>query len=756
LILLLIGTGTVGWWLWSIYRSPNRADVSAYWQLVFAIAALVVPVIPLLRRSGTTRTVGTRSELDRLADAVWQQWQDAATARRLLEPIAVRWTRPHGAMAGSSAAATASTRFAPIPGLTRIREERLNQGGLRDLHTLYGGLGSGRLLIAGAPGSGKSGAAVLLVLAALHHRRDASEADRANVPVPVLFTLHGWDPTSQPVLDWLLTQLRQTYDTLFTGPLGARSAETLLRNDKIAVILDGLDEIGGQLQPVALRALSEQAIFRLVVLARSAELTDAAAQAMLDGAAAVELRDVEPAATADYLARIQRDPPPDRWRELIDQVGNAPDGPLARALSNPLTLTLLRDTYRAGDTVGELLDYYRSRPDISREDIADHLLDRVLHTAYTPRPGQPAPRYSLATAQRTLGLVAAQMSRRGTRELAWWRIPTWTAALPRVLAIGLASGLLLGLGLVCFGWAPGEQVVVIPVAFVGALGGMTGASLVARKPTHTGFSRWRFAFSHPSLVFVIGLVFGYLLIVDYVYRLPSVFLTAWLAVGLVMLAAWLAIGLAILIARPIGRRGAPVRWVAARRHPLMVFGTGVTSGLVGIFFVFLFFGKLGIILMLSVLSLLGLGLGLWLGLRQPRRGSVAPLTPLASWSRDRTAGLGCWCGLGVLTSDPLITLTPLLTKNDWLLVAIVQALEFLAGLVLGLIYPETWVTSLASLQLAVHRRTPIHLMRFLDDARERNVLRTVGPVYQFRHARLQDRLARPLRTAQSRSPYQAR
>jgi hypothetical protein len=32
-------------------------------------------------------------------------------------------------------------------------------------------------------------------------------------------------------------------------------------------------------------------------------------------------------------------------------------------------------------------------------------------------------------------------------------------------------------------------------------------------------------------------------------------------------------------------------------------------------------------------------------------------------------------------------------------------------------------------------------MRFLDDARERNVLRTVGPAYQFRHARLQDRLA---------------
>jgi hypothetical protein len=32
-------------------------------------------------------------------------------------------------------------------------------------------------------------------------------------------------------------------------------------------------------------------------------------------------------------------------------------------------------------------------------------------------------------------------------------------------------------------------------------------------------------------------------------------------------------------------------------------------------------------------------------------------------------------------------------------------------------------------------------IRFLEDARERSVLRTVGSVYQFRHARLQDQLA---------------
>ena len=67
-------------------------------------------------------------------------------------------------------------------------------GRLEDLHAVYGGLGSGRLVIIGGPGSGKSGAAVLLVLAALKHRAQMPEPDRQLVPVPVLFTLHGWDP----------------------------------------------------------------------------------------------------------------------------------------------------------------------------------------------------------------------------------------------------------------------------------------------------------------------------------------------------------------------------------------------------------------------------------------------------------------------------------------------------------------------------------------------------------------------------------
>ena len=67
----------------------------------------------------------------------------------------------------------------------------------------------------------------------------------------------------------------------------------------------------------------------------------------------------------------------------------------------------------------------------------------------------------------------------------------------------------------------------------------------------------------------------------------------------------------------------------------------------------------------------------------------------------------------------------------------------LAFLVAGIFYPNTWRTALACSQLRLSGHVPIRLMRFLEDAYARDVLRTVGPIYQFRHARLQDRLAGP-------------
>src|ERR1700750_3167827 len=74
-----------------------------------------------------------------------------------------------------------------------------------------------------------------------------------------------------------------------------------------------------------------------------------------------------------------------------------------------------------------------------------HLLDRVLPAAYTQQPGEPPPRYDLATAERALRRIATRMNKDGTRDLQWWRVPAWTHAAPRVIAAGLTAGLAFGL-----------------------------------------------------------------------------------------------------------------------------------------------------------------------------------------------------------------------------------------------------------------------------------------------------------------------
>jgi hypothetical protein len=745
------------WWLFQTVLDISQSDAIAIAGVVAALA--LAPYGWWAGLAGSVKE-DEKSARNRLADVVYEQWNQAATARRLRPPeaIAVRWSQPAKPVAGPAADAAAATRFSPVPGLEAIGQEPLRSGELGDLHTVYAGLRSGRLVIAGPPGSGKSSAAVLLVLQALDHRNTVAVTDRAKVPVPVLFTLHDWDPRTQPVQDWLVSQLRQTYDGLFRGRRGARAAAALLRPDKITVILDGFDEIIEPLRPLALQALSEQAVFRLVVLSRTTEIADAARQTILEGAVAVELQNVEPTAAADYLTRVQLDPAPHRWRELTDQLRSAPSSPIARALSDPLTITLVRDTYRAGDTVGELLDFCANiKRDITREDIVDHLLDRVLRTAYTaptaytPQTGDPSqPRYTLATAQHTLRLIAARMSQDHTRDLAWWRIPTWTPTLPRALTIGAASGLAVWLG---FGLEDTFELSG-PVGYIAglnglasALGGMLGVWSASRNLPRTAPTRWHYVFSHPSLVFVLGLVFGFLFQDLLEFRLSAWFglwlrfhIGTWLVLGL-------AVGLGVWVTAKVRPR-TPARWRLVFGRPAMVFalGLGLSDA---VFFAAAEFDSGGTYVF-GLIALLGVVLGLRLGLGRSGEGSVSALTPLASWGRWRAGGLGVWFGLGLPSA--------LLVLEGFGLIFLLgpgagAGFGFACGLMLGLIYPETWTTSLACAQLAIRQRTPLQLMRFLDDARERGVLRTVGPVYQFRHARLQDRLAKLDSTTPAAEPF---
>lgn len=90
---------------------------------------------------------------------------------------------------------------------------------------------------------------------------------------------------------------------------GRDAPARLVESGRVALVLDGFDEIADDLRPAAIHALDQHALFRLMVLTRTRELIDAVAGGHLHGAAALELLPVPANEAADYLLRCQVQPP---------------------------------------------------------------------------------------------------------------------------------------------------------------------------------------------------------------------------------------------------------------------------------------------------------------------------------------------------------------------------------------------------------------------------------------------------------------
>jgi hypothetical protein len=462
------------------------------------------------------------------------------------------------------------------------------------------------------------------------------------VPVPVMFTLHGWDPGKRDIEKWLAARLQRTYPALFPGKGGARKAASLLTHNKVTVILDGLDEIAEKLRPAALRALSAQAEFRVVLICRSEEMVAAVQEGMLDAAVAVELQPVGPKDAAQYLTDVQRYPPPTGWAELTRRLDEGSDSALAQALCSPLALTLVRDTYRSSDNVHELIDISNDAgSEASMQRIEEYLLDRVLPAAYEPDEGKPKPRYA-QQAESAFHYIASKMSENKTTDLQWWLIPDWAAYGPRVLMTGVAAGLVTVLWVAIAFVFLGAPIIV--GLFLGVVGGIVAAVYFGRNVE----DNWEWAVGPP----------------------PGI---------------------------------------------LPFSGGGIRE------------------------------LAHWFD--ESSNVKTNPLTPKASWRSSFIKAIvsapfiALFCGLVVggvlwaLEDNPFkVSLV-----EGWALFGLIVGVAAIPAF--ALTATPTWPASLAFIELRFSQHTPIRLMRFLEDARQRGVLRMVGPVYQFRHAHLQDRLA---------------
>ncbi len=762
--------------LWWVYSSPpaQRSDLLQLGGFALALFGALVPVVSGLRhvrRPAAPRTVDTLAGM--LAQAVHGQWRKAATERLLLTPapIPVRWSLSPLPVTGELTAALDGP-FPPLPGLVSATEEQLLAGGRRgELFALYGGVASGRVVVVGEPGAGKSGAAVLLVLDALAHRDSLDGTQRARVPVPVLFTAQSWDPHTCSVQDWLSARLAADYP-LFQHRGGHDEAKALVNDGKIALILDGLDEMDAAARPAALRALSD-APFRVVVLSRSAEMVQATGAAWLVGAVALHLHDVTGPEAADYLQRARTGPTPSGWAQLLSELRDDPDSVLTRTLTSPLTLTLVRDTYRAGDDISPLLDTTQYR---SRDDIEQHLIARVLPDAYAPRPGRPPPRYNLAQAEQALAFIAGQMNHDHTRDLAWWHIPRCAPTTPRILASMLAAGLLGGLtGALAFGSTfgltsgldEGLGFALQGGAFGFGFGLLLGLAYgrAGREPKRV--KNWRAI--NLRRVLTAGLAYGigiglagslvaFVMVVVVLLSSDTNARVFGLMVGLTM---GLMFGFPFGLKRDFvsglaeggGRPHGPLKsWLKSWRQGLAFALTlGLTAGLA----VGLAYGLMpGLVFGLAVALTVGLvhwlagrvAVGLAAGFEEGER---SPQGSLESWRNDRMFGLavgftfGLAVGIGVALAFALLDLVASSVALPVLMIVWIGVGSGLAvGLVYGVTSSVTWPTTIAWLQLQRSRRVPaVGLMPFLDDARTRGVLRTVGAVYQFRHATLQDHLA---------------
>jgi hypothetical protein len=629
---------------------------------------------------------------DRLADEVYREWARVAAERHLDEPIPLCWRRASEEYGKPSLNPPEHSRTPALPGLAPVTEQLLERGGTLDsLYALYGGVPRGRLLIVGEPGAGKTSAAIILALHALQRRRQAGP-DAHLLPVPVLLGPGGWD-RDIPIEAWLVRRLVRTYPGL-AGRSGQMQAQDLVRDGRVVLILDDLDAVEESLRPALLQELARSGL-RVVLLARKDTMQAVAVTSYFHGAVAIEIMPVPGPVGAAYLRdRPTRSSRAKGWDRVLSTLEEDAGHGLSRALSSPLALTLLRDTFQTEQDDTALLLESPADP----RTIEDALLRRLISYAYNPASG-PLPPFTEARARRTLTFLARRMSTTGTdhgrrrastsRDLAWWHLGLWAPRWPRI-AVTL---LMFAVG----GW--------LYAGARGAAGGAilsTGAllalSLREAEPIRLVRPRWRALAAWQVLLagLLLGTGSGLAYALQYGWF-------AGLQVALVAGAGgWLVVGVFTGISGSMysGRSPETGTLTSAQSWRNDVVGSLLRGVVGGIAF--------------------GLVTGTLYGLLGP---SLAPVV---------TGGL----------AEPMHDY--LLGLAESLLVGSVLygvAAGILIGGLFGVVYSQAWIARLAMVQLWLRRRTPLRLLTFLDDALQRGVLRSVGPVYQFRHARLQDLLA---------------
>jgi hypothetical protein len=386
---------------------------------VAGIAALALAAVLLWPRQAepvtAPRAEALASAVEYLAVETARYWRHQAKVRRITtpSPVAVRWR-----WADPAVAAPPGEPLSDLPTegtVTRLREQ---------LYEPAGGHAPERIVILGGPGAGKTTAMLLLLIDVLgHHRAGSAQA------VPLWLTVGGWEPDTTSLLEWAAISLARDYPSIGAQAYGGPATATeLLRTSRVALFIDGLDEMPDGLRGRAIRRLDEESSgMRVVLTCRSDEFTAVVAEQRLWGAAVVEVLPVDPERAGEFLLAEQVGDRRMAWEQVVRQLRHAPTSVVAQTLTSPLALSMARDAY-AAQNPAKLLD--SRNPD----ELLQHLIAQVLVIAYP----------DVAARERAVGWLSWVARRMGTgRDLRWWDMPTWMVGGPRALEVVLRIALIV-------------------------------------------------------------------------------------------------------------------------------------------------------------------------------------------------------------------------------------------------------------------------------------------------------------------------
>jgi hypothetical protein len=612
-----------------------------------------------------------------------------------------------------------------------------------------------RLVILGDPGTGKTTLALLLLRELIQHAK-------AHDPVPVLVSMSDWDPAAESMYDWLARRLAEDYPALRAAVFGPDAPRSLVAQRRILPILDGLDELPEDIRPKILTRLNDVAADPLVLTCRSMEYQAAVAALGGDVLTSGAVIEPSPLTLTDAARYISGCLPPRTgtgWTDLLTTLKGDQSSPITKALSTPLALWLLRKVYiepRANPA--ELCNACRfPTSDAIIEHLLDHLVEALIvvnparHKDDDEHPFRPARAWEPADATRWLTFLAHHLNSIGSRDLAWWQLHR---AAPRSIAlvVGLVAGLIQGLA---FGLRDG---LTFGLATGLATGPVLGVVFGLTVGIATGLTVW----------LVLGLTLGLFIlggavsagIIEGVPVLGLAFAVAGgVPTAVVIVLAVKSIGFtpaqvpAYADLRLRGRVRLLRRMLTSRADGglLSRFVPGFTIG----FAYGLIIGAAGVVPNAFVSALVAglvFGLALWLAIgltdwAETPLTDKRPQTPTATFRRDRqlvyikslASGFALGIALGVLDA---------LTGGGGLTSGLAIGLLVAVAIALGVGLHQASGRYLVTVSvLRARQQTPLRLLNFLDDAHRLGILRQVGPVYQFRHAKLQDRLAQTYTTS---------